>query len=168
VSTPATVEIWESNGTSGAEVHTKATGLSFGSVDQPNIVAANNPLVIPAAGNIFAYHKYDRWKVIAWVDTNTINNLKWFKSAGSLAASWSEDRGGSPTQVYATPTRTLLGSGAWPTIAASAQAITGSFTTPTTGYGSNGYYTQLGVYINNLVAAGAKGSHTVSFRYDES
>jgi hypothetical protein len=162
----AVVEVWESN--TVAETPTQATALSFGSVDQPNIVAADHPLVIPVAGNIFAYQKYLRWKVTSWGDetTTTIDTLRWFKSAGSLAANWTEWNAAAPGGAYGTPARSSLAETTWPATAPDAIAITGSFANPATGYSTN--YAVLNVSINASTVAGNKGSHTVVFAYNES
>lgn len=166
MSTPADVEIWESNGTSGVEVHTKATVLNFGSVDQPNLVALDHPLVIPVAGLVASFRKYTRWKLISWVDTTTINNLKWFKSAGvGPSNGWNERYSDG---VYATPIRTNLPNQPWPTTAGTAIAITGTITNPTTGYVNATDYVIHNVYIDNTTTPGLKGAFTITYQYDES
>ncbi len=165
MSTPATVEIWESNGV--GEVPTKITSLSFGSVDAPNLVAVDHPLVIPVAGSVYSYQKFTRWKVIAWVDTNTIDNLKWFKSAGTDAANWSTWRT-ADNEAYFTPDRAGTGIvNPWPTTSGTARSLTGTISNPTTGYITSTYVCLL-LSIDNTTAAGAKGSHTITYRYDES
>lgn len=166
MSTPATVEIWESN--TNLETPTKITGLDFGSADEPNLVAANHPLVIPVSGAVYAYNKWTRWKVVAWVDTNTIDNLMWYKSAGTIAANWSEHFKDASNPAFVTPARDKpafpFGT-PWPTSAGTARLIDGTFNNPTTGYSS---YADMNVAITNLVVAGVKGQHTITYRYDES
>jgi len=172
VPTPATVEVWESNGTSGAETHTQVTAYNFGSSDTPNLTAATYPLVIPVGvGPIYAYRKFTRWKLVTWVDTNTIDTLRYYKSAGSNATGWNENynsvAGGS---AYGTPTRanTLCTSDNWPTTAGTAFSVTGTISNPTTGYINSTTYCIMNVRITNTVVAGAKGSHTMSWVYNES
>ncbi len=167
MSTPATVEIWESNG--AGEVPTKITGLSFGSVDAPNLVAVDHPLVIPASGNIYSYQKFTRWKVTAWVDTNTIDNLKWFNSGISGVSGWTELFSNSATQAYFTPDRSGTGGNTspWPVNAGSAMILTGTISNPTTGYITTTYALMM-LRISNSTPAGAKGVHTIVYRYDES
>ena len=173
MSTPATVVVSESNGAGPATMTDGITNLNFGSIDAANMVAADHPLVIPVAGSIYSYFKCTRWKVTAWVDTNLIDNLKWFKSAGANAANWSE-RYASVSRAYVTPDRTLAGpggsvdtAGPWPTTAGTAIAINGSIATPTIGYNGDNYAMH-GVTITSSTVAGLKGSHTVTYRYDES
>lgn len=167
MSTPATVVISQTN-LVGAVITDGIANLSLGSADIPNMVAADHPLVLPVAGNIYSYEVYTRWKVTAWVDTNLIDNLKWFKSAGSNAANWIE-RHSSIARAYATPLRTISNCDgfAWPTTAGTAITITGSIATPTIGYNGNAYAVHQ-VGIDNTVVSGAKGSHTITYRYDES
>lgn len=161
--TPATVEIWESNG--AGETPTKATNLNFGSADLPNLVTADHPLVIPVSGSVYSYGKFTRFKLVAWVDTNLVDNLKWWKSSGTNASGWTEDN--LHTFNYTTPSRTFFnGFGAWPTTAGSAVGLPGSFANPTTGYGASYVKHQIG--IDSTVIAGLKGSHTVTYQYDES
>ncbi len=167
MSTPATVQVWESN--TVAETPTHITGLDFGSIDAPNLVAADHPLVIPVSGFIESYQKWTRWKVTAWVDTTAIDNFKWFKSAGSVAAGWQEYNSTDSNPTFVTPARnaTGLASSAWPTSAGTAQAITGSISNPTIGYSS---YARMVVVIGDVGATnpGYKGQHTLTYRYDES
>ncbi len=165
MSTPATVQVWESN--TVAETPTHITGLDFGAADIPNLTAADHPLVIPASGQVFAYQKWTRWKVTAWADTNTIDNFKWFKSAGSDAANWQDLASTDTNPTYATPTRAVPPSSinAWPASAGAAQPIDGSFNNPSTGYSS---YVVMNVNINSSTIGGYKGAHTVTYRYDES
>jgi hypothetical protein len=166
------VVISESNG-AGPTLTDGITNLNFGSADIPNLVTADHPLVIPVAGNVNSYGKCTRWKVTAWVDTNLIDNLKWFKSAGTNAANWIV-RYASVSRAYAQPDRSDTGPGgiidtvgAWPSTAGTAIAITGSIATPTIGYNGNNYAMQ-NVGIVSTVVAGLKGSHTITYRYDES
>lgn len=167
MSTPATVVISESNG-AGPTVTDGITGLSFGSADIPNMVAADHPLVIPVAGFVYSYNKETRWKVTAWVDTTTIDNLKWFKSAGTNAANWQEQQN-SAGAAYVTPVRTSQGNDAtWPTAAGSAVPLAGTISNPTIGYPSGTNYNLMQLRIASTTVAGAKGSHTLTFRYDES
>ncbi len=165
MSTPATVQVWESNLV--GEVPTHITGLDFGSVDEPNLVAIDHPLVIPAGGSVFAYQKWTRFKVTAWVDTNTIDNFKWFKSAGSNGANWSELFAAASNPTFATPARSAPPSSAtnWPTTASSAEPVDGSFSNPSVGYSS---YAVMNYSISASTASGYKGQHTVTYRYDES
>ncbi len=164
MSTPATVVVSESNLV--GEVPTDISGLNFGSVDEPDLVAVDHPLVIPVAGLVYSFQKWTRWRVTAWVDTTLIDNLKWFKSAGGVTV-WAELNSTSSNPTYVTPARNGTGitNSPWPASAGSAQAIDGSFTNPTTGYSS---YARMGVAIGDTTPAGAKGAHTITYRYDES
>lgn len=166
MSTPATVEISESNG-GGPTVTDGITSIGMGSVDTPNMVFADHPLVIPTAGNVFSYKKWVRWHVAAWVDTTTITNFKWFKSAGpDDPTGWSELYTFDTNPAYASGRSNFaMSSGPWPKTAGTAQAVTGSFTNPTTGYSS---YAGLSVTINSSTSSGLKGAWTITFRYDES
>lgn len=166
MSTPATVEIWESNG--AGETPTHITGLDFGSADIPNMVAADHPLVIPASAvDIFSYTKWTRWKVTAWVDTNTIDNFKWFKSSGSNAPNWTELWQNNANPTYAQPIRAAgqTPQTVWRTSAGTAVAIDGSIANPTLAYSS---YAVMQVSVTDTTAAGAKGTHVLTYRYDES
>ncbi len=165
MSTPADVQVWESN--TVAETPTHITSLNFGSVDDPNLVAADHPLVIPVSGNVSAFQKWTRFKVVAWVDTNTIDTFKWFQSAGTDAANWFKTFSTDTNPTFATPVRSDPPSTStnWPTTAGGAQPIDGSFGNPSTGYSS---YAVMNVKISSSTVAGNKGVHTVTYRYNES
>src|SRR5437867_1992646 len=88
MSTPATVIISESNGV--GEVPTDGIlNVNWGAIDAPNLVPADYPLIIPMPGVVYSYIKYHRFKVTAWVDTTTVDNLKVWKAAGSVPTGWS-------------------------------------------------------------------------------
>jgi len=73
----ATVYISESNG-AGEVVTDNISNLNFGSVDQPNIVAANHPII----QGEYAYRKFLRFKVASLGTSTTIKDLRVWKSAG--------------------------------------------------------------------------------------
>src|SRR5260221_13463550 len=73
----ATVYISESNG-AGEVVTDNISNINFGSVDQPNIVAANHPII--QSEN--SYFKMLRFKVQSLGTSTTIKDLRLWKSAG--------------------------------------------------------------------------------------
>ncbi len=80
--TAATVYISESN-LAGEFVTDNITNISFGSVDQPNIVAATHPIIQAES----SYFKMLRFKVQSLGTSTTIKDLRWWKSSGAYVAS---------------------------------------------------------------------------------
>jgi len=167
MSTPATVEIWESNG--GVPTTTKATSISLGSIDSPNLVPIDHPLVIPAAGFVYSYKKWTRWNVISWVDTTTIDNFKWFKSTGvAPAGGWLEHFAGNHDPAYSVGRSNYGADDAqpWPTLTIGGPfGVDGTFTNPATGFSK---YAAFVLSIDNSTLPGNKGIFTITYRYDES
>jgi len=77
----ATVYISESNG-AGEVVTDNISNINFGSVDQPNIVAANHPII----QGEYSYSKFLRFKVASLGTSTTIKDLRMWKSAGVLVS----------------------------------------------------------------------------------
>jgi len=103
----ATVFISESNG-AGEVVTDNISNLNFGSVDQPNLVAANHPIIVSEA----SYFKMLRFKVQSLGTSTTIKDLRWWKSAGvfltqeSIEAIDRQAGGGNNNVAYVTPVQT--------------------------------------------------------------
>ncbi len=75
----ATVYISESNG-AGEVVTDNISNINFGSVDQPNMVAASHPVIIGEN----SYFKMLRFRVASLGDSTTVKDLRYWKSAGAL------------------------------------------------------------------------------------
>ncbi len=102
--TAATVYISESNG-AGESVTDNISNINFGSVDQPNIVAANHPIIQTE----FGFNKYLRFKVNSLGDSTTIKDLRAWKSAGVYVTDEQmlirDFQGTGGVIAYATPTQ---------------------------------------------------------------
>lgn len=77
----ATVFISESNG-AGEVVTDNISNMNFGSVDQPNIVTANHPIIIGEK----SFAKYFRFKVQSLGGSTTIKDLRMWRSAGAYVS----------------------------------------------------------------------------------
>jgi len=104
--TAATVYISESNG-AGEVVTDNITNMSFGSLDAPNLVASDHPVILGE----YPYIKYFRFKVQSLGDSTTIKDLRYWKSAGTYVTGEGifQIARYIDTVVYATPVQTAIG-----------------------------------------------------------
>jgi len=106
----ATVVFSESNG-AGETVTSNISNVSYGSVDQPNIVAANHPVIIGTN----AFSKMVRMQVTAMGGSTSLSNFKLWKSAGVYLAGeqLNSNTTAFPSEgTYAQPSQALLNYGA--------------------------------------------------------
>src|SRR6266478_6283538 len=83
MSTPATVVLSESNGAGEVVTHNIAN-INFGTIDAPNLIPANHPVVKPTFGSHFSFPKWLRVEVVNMGDSSLIDELRIWKSAGAL------------------------------------------------------------------------------------
>ncbi len=166
----ATVFISESN-QAGEVVTDNISNINFGSVDQPNIVTANHPVIVGE----FSYQKYLRFKVASLGTSTTIKDLRYWKSAGVYVTNENIYTINLATAVagvpYATPTQAQL-PGSFPQ-----PILTGDPGSPNVGIGgilagtiaAPGYSDYFGMVTQSNVATpvGPANTKTLTFQYDE-
>lgn len=157
---PAVYEWSESNGV-GEVVTDAISNLNFGSVDSPNLVAVDNPIV---AGNN-SFEKYIRAKFSGAF--TEISNMLFWKSAGALKTG--ESIKVAANQVYAQPisstsTKATSDIPESQGTALSIQAADGSATITTLGYTK---YAVLQLQTTTSTPAGSVNTKTFTYQYDE-
>lgn len=170
--TAATVNISETNGDSGSPVVTDGiTNLNFGSVDAPNIVAANHPVAI----GTHSYGKYERFHVASLGDSTTISDLRYWASVyvpltGERLRTNNYGNNGGSVITYATPSQTSIGT---TTIATSDPGsanvdIGGSLVGTIIAPGYSGYFQfQTQTNVGGATPSGPANTKTLIFQYTE-
>ena len=158
----ATISFSESN-LPGEVVEDNISNLNFGSSDEPNLVPADNKILVGEN----SYEKYIRIKVegSGWTE---ISNMKFWKYSGNYLTD--ELVKAASNQTYSTPLDTTSSKAiaAIPTDVGSALDIqsteidTSIFTTP--GYSK---YIVLQLQTSESTPAGAGNTKSFAFQYDE-
>ena len=159
----ATHQFAESNG--AGEVETiPIANVNFGSVDESEIVTANDPVI---AGDA-SFEKYIRCKFTGtWTE---ISNMKFWKSAGAYKTG--EAIKAAANVAYVQPSATPNADSDIPTVEGSALEIESAEGNPTIEYGASGVsgytaYIRLQLQTTEETPAGAVNQKTIIFQYDE-
>ena len=152
---PATFAFSESNG-AGQTVTDGILNVNFGNLDSPNLASPNNRVV---AGNN-AFEKWNRGKFSGTY--TTIDNLKFYKSSGSLPANTAIKA--AVNAVYAQPvsTTSVVATADVPTTLGTALAPTSPGASPS----YSGYIT-MQLQTTGAASPGAIATQTFSLQYDE-
>jgi len=169
----ATVEICESNDSTGESITHGVTNLNFGNADESQQVYTDHPIPIPGC----SYFKLIRYHVTV-APSNKINNLQVYKSAGAYVTGESCYANTHVTQgsydtykktSYSAPNKTeLTGYYALATSDPGSAnlgiggSLTGEITT--TGYSD---YLMLQLKGDGTAVPGSTNSKTITFEYDE-
>jgi len=160
--TLATVELSESNG-AGETVTDGISNANFGSNDSANLTAATYPITPGNSG----YEKWLRLHVSAMNDTTKVDNLRFYKSAGTLPGSTTLYYATVNVASYSTPATTnLVATTSAPTsLPGSANVnIAGSLSGSLTATGYSDYCV---VQLRTDAGDTTSGSVTLTFAYDE-
>lgn len=153
----------ESNG-AGENITDAISNVNMGSVDSPNLVAADNPIVRETN----SYSKYIRGKFTGtWTE---ISNIVFWKSAGAYVTG--EAIKASANATYATPTQSDTGDSDVPVVEGSALSLNSAEGESTIVYGDSGvsgYTGYIRLQSQNTVStpAGATNSKEFTLQYDE-
>jgi hypothetical protein len=172
----ATVYISESNG-AGEVVTDNITNINFGSVDQPNIVAANHPIIQTE----ISYFKMLRFKVQSLGTSTTIKDLRAWKSAGAYAANdeitaqmqaagfaYVQPTPAAPNPPFNAPAAIITADPGGPTISIG-HDLTGTFKAAGGTVGVPGYSDYFALtYKTNAAPVGPVSTKTLTFQFDES
>ncbi len=163
--TAATVYISESNGV--AEVVTdNISNINFGSVDQPNLVAANHPIIQSEAG----YFKMLRFRVQSLGTSTTIKDLRFWKSAGVYVTGEVILRLNNPAQAYSQPNQTDAGAGSPIYTSDPGTAVVGiggAYAGTIIAAPSYSNYILLAYTTTGSTPVGPVNQKTLTFQYDE-
>lgn len=163
----ATVEICESNG-AGETVTHNVSNINYGNTDAANLVAATYP--IPVGSN--SYIKYHRVHVTAMNDSNKIDNIQIFKSAGAYVTGegiqTNLKTSGYSAATYATPVTTTFTDQAMPTADPTTAnlGIGGSLTGSLTAAGYSDYWKHQ-AQSTSSTPPGNGNQKTFTIQYDE-
>lgn len=153
---PATFDWAERNGTSPGTNTDSISNVNFGNLDSPNLSSPNNRVV---AGN----NSYEKWNRGHFSGSyTTIDNLKFWKSAGSLPANVFIKA--AVNSAYATPVNTA-------SVIATADVPTteGTALVPTSPGASPDYsgYITMQMQTTGAATPGAVATQTFTLKYDE-
>lgn len=175
----ATVYISESNG-AGEVVTDNISNINFGSVDQPNIVAANHPII----QGEYSYSKFLRFKLDNLGTSTTIKDLRMWQSAGALVSGESigcNAKAAAPTitdgqytanlPAYAAPDQLLynpLNAVAFPTAdpGGASIGIAGNRANTLVAPGYADYF-KIQLHTDATTPVGPVNQKTFTFQYDE-
>lgn len=146
--------LWkESNGVT--PTITTATNENFGNLDSPNLSSPNNRVV---AGN----NSYEKWLRGNFTTYTTINNLKFWKSSGSLPANVFIKA--AVNAGYATPVATTSA-----VATADVPTVEGSALVPNSPGASPDYsgYITMQLQTTGAASPGAIATQTFTLKYDE-
>lgn len=159
----ATVYLSESNG-AGEVVTDNISNINFGSVDEPNIVAANHPII--QGENSFV--KFLRVAVPSLGDSTTIKDLRVWKSAGALVTDEVLLTYNVVAAPYETPTtvNTMNVELATSDPGTANWGIAGSFAGTITAPGYSNYK-RIGIVTGGSTPVGPVNQKTITVQYDE-
>ena len=143
----------ESNG--GGEAVTTATNVNFGNIDSPNLSSPNNRVV---AGN----NSFEKWLRGYFVTYTTIDNLKFWKSSGSLPANVYIKAAVNHAYVEPVDSASTIATSDVPT-------VEGSCLVPTSPGASPAYsgYIIMQMQTTGAASPGAVATQTFTMKYDE-
>jgi len=163
----ATVELCESN-TGGETITHNITNMNYGDDDSPNLTPATYP--IKAGENSF--EKWLRLHVTAMGDSNAIDNIQIWKSAGAYVTGegiqTNLKTSAYTAETYAAPSKTTYTDQVMPTAdpAAANLGIAGSLSGQITAIGYSDYWrSQLQTTVST--PAGDVNQKTFTIQYDE-
>ena len=165
--TVAAVEICESNTVSETVEH-NVSNLNWGNSDAPNLAYATYPVT----AGLNAYEKYIRLHVTAINDSNKIDNIQIWKSAGAYVTDESIQTNlktsAYSAKSFATPSTTTFTDQTMPVAdpGAANLGISGSLTGSLTGAGYSDYWV-FQIQIGVSAPPGNTNQKTFTIQYDE-
>lgn len=163
----ATVELSESN-TVSETVTDGITNLNYGSTDAANLTVASYPIAVGQN----SYEKYVRVHVSAMGDSNKIDNIQIWKSAGDYLAGegiqTNLKTSAYTAETYATPSETTYTDQVMPTAdpGAANLGIAGSLTGSLTAVGYSDYWRSQ-LQTTGSTPPGNANQKTFTIQYDE-
>lgn len=178
----ATVTIRRWTGSSGSPTKTDITGINTraNAEDAHSTAGTTNPIQKPTAGTNNSFWVATRLSADT-TPTGTIDNIRWF-SDGSNSLGTGVTCVGNTATTYVQATGTagtsgdILNTTNYSTLSAAAvdvfthtsgspKTVSGSISNPSTGDFGDFFVYQ--IQVDNTASAGATGSETFTFRYDE-